>query len=95
VSAAETLDVLRDALRGRYAVERLIATGGMGSVFLGRDITLERPVAIKVIVPELAASVAVRERFLREARTVARLQHPNIVSVYTAGESDGLLYFVI
>jgi serine/threonine-protein kinase len=62
VSAAETLDVLRDALRGRYAVKRLIATGGMGSVFLGRDITLERPVAIKVIVPELAASRAVPAR---------------------------------
>ena len=67
----------------------------MGQVLLGRDVALDRPVAIKVIAPDLASSPASRQRFLREARTVARLRHPNIVAVYAAGEADGLLYFVM
>ena len=91
----DDLAALRRALDGRYDVERLLATGGMGSVYLGRDTTLDRPVAIKVIAPELAASAALRERFLREARTVARLRHPNIVAVYAAGAAEGTLYFVM
>jgi serine/threonine-protein kinase len=89
------LDDLRRALQGRYDVERLLGAGGMGSVYLGRDVTLDRPVAIKVIAPEIAAARVVRERFLHEARTVARLRHPHIVAVYTAGEADGMLYFVM
>jgi len=89
------LDDLRRALDGRYTVERLLGAGGMGSVYLGRDVTLDRPVAIKVIAPELAAAEAIRERFLHEARTVARLRHPNLVAVYAAGETDGILYFVM
>lgn len=95
LTAPDPLQTLRAALAGRYDVDRLIASGGMGSVFLGRDITLDRAVAIKVIAAELANSAPLRERFLREARTVARLRHPNIVAVYAAGESDGLLYFVM
>ena len=91
----DDLAALRRALDGRYDVERLLATGGMGSVYLGRDTTLDRPVAIKVIAPELAASAALRERFLREARTVARLRHPSIVAVYAAGAAEGTLYFVM
>jgi serine/threonine-protein kinase len=90
-----TLSALRGALAGHYEVERLLGQGGMGSVYLGRDVTLDRRVAIKVISSELAASTALRERFLREARTVARLRHPNIVAVHAAGEADGLLYFVM
>ncbi|HEX6058817.1 MAG TPA: serine/threonine-protein kinase [Gemmatimonadaceae bacterium] len=86
---------LRRALAGRYDVDRLLGAGGMGSVFLGRDPTLDRPVAIKVVDPELSASRAIRERFLQEARTVARLRHPNIVAVHAAGEADGLLWFVM
>ena len=67
----------------------------MGPVFLGSRRGLDRLVAIKVIAPELASSRASRQRFLREARTVARLRHPNIVAVYAAGEAGGLLYFVM
>ena len=91
----QTLAALRRALGGTYDVERQLGAGGMGSVYLGRDRTLDRAVAIKVIAPELAATAALRERFLREARTVARLRHPNIVAVYAAGESEGVLYFVM
>ena len=89
------LNSLRRALAGRYDVERELGAGGMGQVLLGRDVALDRPVAIKVIAPDLASSDASRQRFLREARTVARLRHPNIVAVYAAGEADGLLYFVM
>ncbi|HET7458657.1 MAG TPA: serine/threonine-protein kinase, partial [Gemmatimonadaceae bacterium] len=91
----DQLDALRRALAGQFSVERPLGAGGMGRVYLGRDATLHRPVAIKVVAPELAASVAVRERFLHEARTVARLRHPHIVAVYAAGEANGLLYFVM
>ncbi len=86
---------LARALAGQYVVERLLGQGGMGTVFLARDVTLDRPVAVKVVSPEMAASPEVRQRFLLEARTVARLRHPNIVSVYAAGESDGLLWFAM
>src|SRR5829696_9830590 len=94
-SLSPLLVSLREALAGRYEVERELGAGGMGQVLLGRDIALDRPVAIKVIAPDLASSPASRQRFLREARTVARLRHPNIVAVYAAGEADGLLYFVM
>jgi serine/threonine-protein kinase len=94
-SVSHVLNSLRRALAGRYDVERELGAGGMGQVLLGRDVALDRPVAIKVIAPDLASSPASRQRFLREARTVARLRHPNIVAVYAAGEADGLLYFVM
>src|SRR5687768_12621001 len=92
---SQMIETLRRALTGRYEVDRMLGQGGMGSVFLGRDIVLDRPVAIKVVAPELAGAEAIRERFLQEARLVARLRHPNIVAVYAAGEADGLLYFVM
>jgi serine/threonine-protein kinase len=94
-SLSSLLVSLRQALVGRYDVERELGAGGMGQVLLGRDVALDRPVAIKVIAPDLASSPASRQRFLREARTVARLRHPNIVAVYAAGEADNLLYFVM
>ncbi|MEO7998786.1 MAG: serine/threonine-protein kinase, partial [Gemmatimonadaceae bacterium] len=86
---------LAEALAGHYVIVRALGQGGMGTVFLARDVTLDREVAVKVISPELAASPELRERFLKEARTVAKLRHPNIVAVYTAGEGNGLLYFVM
>jgi len=92
---AALLDALRAALAPQYEVVRQLGAGGMGSVFLARDTTLDRPVAVKVISPELSASKTFRDRFLLEARTVAKLRHPNIVAVYAAGESAGLLYFVM
>ena len=87
-------DLLR-ALAGQYEIERALGAGGMGTVYLARDRTLDRLVAIKVVSPELTTSSVIRERFLQEARTVARLRHPNIVDVHAAGEAGGLLYFVM
>ena len=89
------LDQLRQALAPQYDVERVVGHGGMGMVALGRDRALDRPVAIKVISPNLGVAPRHRQRFLHEARIVAKLRHPNIVAVYTAGEADGLLYFVM
>ena len=86
---------LQQAVGEHYTLEREIARGGMGVVFLATDRTLDRPVAIKVVPPELAGQAAVAQRFLAEARTVARMRHPNIVAVHTAGHVDGLLYYVM
>jgi serine/threonine-protein kinase len=89
------LDQLRGALATHYDVERVLGHGGMGMVVLGRDRALDRPVALKVISPNLDVRERHRQRFLQEARIVAKLRHPNIVAVYTAGEANGLLYFVM
>lgn len=91
----EALSNLRAALGAQYTIERLLGQGGMGAVYLARDVTLDRPVAVKVISPEVASNGSIRERFLQEARAVAKLRHPNIVSVYSAGEAKGLAYFVM
>jgi serine/threonine-protein kinase len=91
---ADLLDQLRTALEGRYAVERLIGQGGMATVYLARDIRHERPVAIKVLRPELAASIGA-DRFLREIKVAAQLQHPNILALYDSGEAAGFLYYVM
>jgi len=82
------------ALGGSYTIERELTGGGMALVFMGEDHDLERKVVIKVLPPELAASVSA-ERFRREILTVARLQHPHIVPILKAGEVDGLPYFVM
>jgi eukaryotic-like serine/threonine-protein kinase len=92
---ARQLDQLREALASQYDVERVLGHGGMGMVVLGRDRALDRPVAIKVISPEIDVTPRHRQRFLQEARIVAKLRHPNIVAVHTVGEADGLLYFVM
>lgn len=86
---------LQTALSEQYILEREIGHGGMGVVFLARDLTLHRQVAIKVVQPELADHSTIARRFLTEARTVARLRHPNIVAIHAAGEIDGLLYYVM
>ncbi|MEO8089708.1 MAG: protein kinase [Gemmatimonadales bacterium] len=91
---ADLLDSLRSALEGRYAVERLIGQGGMATVYLARDSRHDRPVAIKVLRPELAASIGA-DRFLREIRVAAHLQHPNILALYDSGEAAGFLYYVM
>ena len=81
-------------LGGRYRIEREIGRGGMARVYLAHDIKHSRDVAVKVIRPDLAASLG-RERFLREIAIAARLRHPNIVPLYDSGDADGLLYFVM
>ncbi|MCC6317591.1 MAG: serine/threonine protein kinase [Gemmatimonadaceae bacterium] len=86
---------LREALAGQYEVEREIGRGGMGMVFLARDITLDRRVAIKTLPAHLAFDDVVRERFLREARTAASLSHPNIVPIHRAEQAQEIVYFVM
>ena len=86
---------MQQALAGRYSLEREIGRGGMGVVFLARDVALDRPVAIKLLPSAMAADVELRERFLREARTAAQLSHPNIVPIHLVEERDGSIYFVM
>ena len=76
---------------GGYRIESLIARGGMGVVYRATQLALERPVALKVIAAELAGKEGFRERFLRESRLAASLDHPNVVPVYDAREEDGEL----
>ena len=92
---ASELLALQEAVAGRYAVERELGRGGMGVVFLARDLALDRLVAIKLLPPARAASADQRARFLKEARTAARLSHPNIVPIHSVEESDGLVFFVM
>src|SRR5690348_14219598 len=82
------------ALSDRYDLVREVGRGGMASVHLARDLRHEREVAVKVLLPEVAASLGAA-RFLREIRLVARLQHPHILPLFDSGEADGLLYFVM
>ncbi len=90
----EPRDRLQEALRERYALERELGRGGMAIVYLARDLRHDRPVALKVLLPSLAQSLGA-ERFLREIRTAARLQHPHILSVHDSGEADGQLWFTM
>jgi serine/threonine protein kinase len=92
-------DPIREAfaplLAGSYTIERELGRGGMGVVYLAREVRLDRLVAIKVLPPHLAGDPTVRERFLREARTAAQLSHPNIVPIYRAEEVGGFAYFAM
>ena len=88
-------DALVDAVDEEYEVVRLIGRGGMGAVYLARDRALERLVAIKVLPPGSATDAGVLERFRREAKTVASLQHVGIVPLYAFGERRGLVWFVM
>ena len=90
----EFLD-LQAAVAGRYSLERELGRGGMGVVFLARDVALERPVAIKLLPRHLAHDPALRERFLREARTAAQLMHPNIVPIHAVEAHDDVVCFVM
>lgn len=75
-----------------HRLERLIGRGGMGVVYLAEQIQLQRPVALKLLAGEFAVNPSYRSRFMREARDAAALEHPGIVTVYDAGEAEGLLY---
>lgn len=86
---------LSEALQGQYEILREVGRGGMGIVFLARDLKLERLVAIKTLPPTLAADEVIRARFLREARTAAALSHPNIVPIHRADEIGGTVFFVM
>ncbi len=90
----DLLDRLKAALADRYAIEREIGAGGMATVYLAEDIKHHRPVAVKVLRPELAAVLG-GERFLREIEITARLNHPHILTLLDSGEADGFLYYVM
>jgi serine/threonine-protein kinase len=85
---------LESALTGRYAIERELGRGGMATVYLAQDVRHDRPVALKVLHPDLGAALG-GERFQREIRLAARLQHPHILSVHDSGEAAGLLWFTM
>ena len=86
---------LQAALAGEYSLQRELGRGGMGIVYLARDVRLDRDVAIKMLPIHLAGSAESRDRFVREARTAAGLSHPHIVPIHRVGEAGGLVYFVM
>jgi len=86
---------LQEALAGEYSIERELGRGGMGIVYLAREVQLDRLVAIKVLPSTLAAQEGLRERFLREARMAAGLSHPHIVPIHRVGEIGGFVFFVM
>src|SRR3954468_7752312 len=85
---------LTSAVADRYQIDREIGRGGMARVYLARDIRHERPVALKVLNPELGAVLGV-ERFLSEIKVTANLQHPNLLPLFDSGEAGGLLFYVM
>src|SRR5690242_16542644 len=91
---ADLRAALQAALGDRYRLERELGRGGMATVYLAQDLRHDRPVALKVMHPELAASVG-PERFQREIRTTARLQHPHILPVLDSGEAAGQLWYTM
>jgi serine/threonine protein kinase len=79
------------ALEGRYRVEQELGEGGMATVYLAEDLKHERKVALKVLKPGLAAVLGA-DRFVREIKTTASLQHPHILPLFDSGQADGFLY---
>ena len=92
--SSETLTAFRVELADKYRLERELGRGGMATVYLARDLTNDRHVAVKVLLPELAASLGA-ERFLREIEVGKVLQHPNIVGVLDSGAADGKLFYTM
>jgi eukaryotic-like serine/threonine-protein kinase len=86
---------VQEALAGEYSLDRELGRGGMGVVYLAREVRLAREVALKVLPPHLAASADMREQFIREAQMAARLSHPNIVPIHRVGEAGDVVYFAM
>src|SRR5579872_3651689 len=86
---------LQEALAGEYSLERELGRGGMGIVYLAREVQLDRLVAIKVLPESAAARPDIRTRFAAEARLAASLSHPHIVPIYRVGEARGFVFFVM
>ena len=78
-----------------YRLESLVSRGGMAVVYLAQDLRLSRMVALKILAAELADDDNFRERFLRESRVAASIDHPNVIPIYDAGEADGVLYIAM
>src|SRR4029079_19702245 len=94
-SAALLLERVRAATADEYTIESELGRGGMAAVFLARDIALERRVAIKVMLPSLVDVEGIQDRFVIEAKTAAKLDHPGIVTVYSVKQRSGLLFIVM
>jgi serine/threonine-protein kinase len=90
----DSIAQLTAALADRYVIDREIGAGGMATVYLARDLKHDRPVALKVLNPELGAILGI-ERFLAEIRVTANLQHPNLLPLFDSGEAAGLLFYVM
>src|SRR5438105_12321814 len=90
-----SLPDLQRAVGGRYVLERRLGHGGMGVVYLARELRLDRRVAIKLLPPERALQPTARQRFLREARTAAQLSHPGIVPIFAVHEVSDFVYFAM
>src|SRR5215207_6621568 len=88
-------DEVREALAPHYILEKELGRGGMGAVYLARDVRLDRQVAIKFLPPDMAMREDLRARFLQETRTAASFSHPNIVPVHAVEERDDLLAFAM
>src|SRR5688500_4216746 len=92
----EFVKLLERALAPSFALVRRLGAGGMGAVYLARDPVLKRLVAVKLLAPSLAANPDARARFEREAEAVASISHPNVVAVYSVGElENGVPYIVM
>ncbi len=91
----DLLEMVADATRGEYEIERELGRGGMAAVYLATEIELRRKVAIKVLPPEFTFGEGMIERFQREARTAAQMDHPNIVPIFRVGAAGRLLYFAM
>jgi serine/threonine-protein kinase len=85
----------QSALAGRYSIDRELGRGGMGIVYLAREVHLDRPVAIKLLPPERAAEAPLRQRFLREARLAASLSHPNVIPIHAVEDAGGFVFYVM
>src|SRR5256885_1033126 len=83
------------AIAGRYSLERELGRGGMGVVYLAREVRLDRPVAIKLLPPARARDARLRDRFLREARTAAKLSHPNIIPIFAVDDVEEFVFFAM
>lgn len=87
-------DIIGQTL-GQYRIESVLGSGGMGQVYKGTHMFLDRPAAIKVMQANMATNPTFRSRFLQEAKTAAALRHPNVVEIYDYGDQDGQLYLVM
>src|SRR5882672_8617789 len=83
------------ALAGRYSIDRELGRGGMGVVYLAREVHLDRLVAIKLLPPDRASDPSLRERFLGEARLAAKLSHPNIIPIHAVDETGRFVFYVM
>ena len=85
----------QSAVAGRYSLDRELGRGAMGVVYLANEVDLDRPVAIKLLPPDRAANPRLRARFLQEARTAAKLSHPNIIPIHAVDENGGFVFFAM